>query len=351
MTIGFRRPQNALRALGLAGASALAALALAALPMSGASAQPARLAAAVSATGAGPCGTAAHGDRQGAHYKHVIWIWMENQSYGSIIGSSNAPYINQLAAECGLATNYHNIDHPSAPNYLAATTGLDNNGAGDCTPSQCPDNDNNLYAQLDRAHKSWRVYEEGMPSNCAQGPLDSGWEPPYDVNHNPAVYFPSLLSECSQWDQPMGTPTSGNFATKLATGLPDFTFIAPGVCNDMHSCAVSVGDAYLQQLMTAITGSKDYRDGSTAVFLVWDEGENGSTNNCAFNTTDVGCHVAAMVVSPTTRPGTQSGELFNHYSLLKTTEQLLDLHGYLGNAASPLVHSMIRAFGLGAARS
>jgi hypothetical protein len=55
--------------------------------------------------------------------------------------------------------------------------------------------------------------------------------------------------------------------------------------------------------------------------------------------------------SPTTRPGTQSDELFNHYSLLKTTEQLLDLHGYLGNAASPLVHSMVSAFGLGAARS
>jgi hypothetical protein len=65
MNIGFRRPQNALRALGLAGASALAALGLAALPMSGASAQPDRLAAAVSATGAGPCGAAAHGDRRG----------------------------------------------------------------------------------------------------------------------------------------------------------------------------------------------------------------------------------------------------------------------------------------------
>jgi phosphatidylinositol-3-phosphatase len=346
----FRRLRHVLRALLLTSSAGLAAVCLAALPMSGATAQTARPAAAAAQSAAGPCGTAAPGDRHGAHYTHVIWIWMENQSYGSIIGSSDAPYINQLASECGLATNYHNVDHPSAPNYLAATTGLDDDGANDCTPSQCPDTDNNLYAQLDQAHKSWRVYEEGMPSNCAQGPLDSGWEPPYDVNHNPAVYFPSLLAECLQWDQPMGTPTAGNFASELVSGLPSYTFIAPGVCNDMHSCAVSVGDSYLSQLIPAITSSKDYRDGSTVVFLVWDEGENGSTNACAFNTTDVGCHVAAIVVSPTTRPGTQSAELFNHYSLLKTTEQLLGLHGYLGNAASPRVLSMVRAFGLGAAR-
>ena len=49
------------------------------------------------------------------HYSHVIWVWMENHSYDTIIGSSKAPYINLLATECGLATNYHNISHPSLP--------------------------------------------------------------------------------------------------------------------------------------------------------------------------------------------------------------------------------------------
>src|SRR6202035_4095598 len=53
-------------------------------------------------------------------YKHVVWIWMENHSYEEIIGSAEAPYINSLAAQCGLATNYHNVSHPSLPNYIAA---------------------------------------------------------------------------------------------------------------------------------------------------------------------------------------------------------------------------------------
>ncbi len=73
------------------------------------------------ASAAAPCGTL---PLSSTNYTHVVWIWMENHSYGEIIGSSEAPYINALAGECGLATNYHNVDHPSLPNYVAATSGL-----------------------------------------------------------------------------------------------------------------------------------------------------------------------------------------------------------------------------------
>jgi hypothetical protein len=49
----------------------------------------------------------------------------ENRSFTDIIGSRlQAPYINSLAASCGLATDYHNTTHPSLPNYLAATSGI-----------------------------------------------------------------------------------------------------------------------------------------------------------------------------------------------------------------------------------
>ncbi len=67
-----------------------------------------------------PCGALASPPT----YRHVIWVWMENHSYDTIIGSPKAPYINSLAAKCGLATNYHNISHPSLPNYVGATSGL-----------------------------------------------------------------------------------------------------------------------------------------------------------------------------------------------------------------------------------
>jgi phosphatidylinositol-3-phosphatase len=53
------------------------------------------------------------------------------------------------------------------------------------------------------------------------------------------------------------------------------------------------------------------------------------------------------VVSPSTPAGRRSGELFNHYSLLRTTEDLLGL-GHLGEAAAAT--SMSGAFGLTAHR-
>jgi hypothetical protein len=50
-----------------------------------------------------------------------------------------------------------------------------------------------------------------------------------------------------------------------------------------------------------------------------------------------------LVISPSTKPGTRSGTLFNHYSLLGTAEQLLGL-SKLGLAASSA--TMIKAFNL-----
>ena len=64
---------------------------------------------------------------------------------------------------------------------------------------------------------------------------------------------------------------------------------------------------------------------------------------CATNKTDESCHIATIVISPSTTPGTRSAVLFNHYSLLRTAEQLLGLP-LLGKAAS--YPSMAAAFRL-----
>jgi hypothetical protein len=79
------------------------------------------------------------------------------------------------------------------------------------------------------------------------------------------------------------------------------------------------------------------------LFLTWDEGEGGTATDCAMNRTDIGCHVATIVMSPSTVAGTQSGTLFNHYSLLGSTEQLLGVPP-LGHAAG--ANSMLAAFSL-----
>src|SRR5580704_11692455 len=58
------------------------------------------LTAATSPSASHPCGT----QSKPGTYKHVIWIWLENHSSSTIIGSSQAPYLNKtLVHDCGLA--------------------------------------------------------------------------------------------------------------------------------------------------------------------------------------------------------------------------------------------------------
>ena len=279
----------------------------------------------------GPCGTASS---TAVHYTHVVWIWMENHSYGDIVGSSQAPYINTLAGECGLATNYHNISHPSLPNYVAGTSGLAladvKKFKSDCSPSKhCSTGAASIFTQT----SDWKAYEESMTSNCE--PNNDG---EYAVRHNPPPYYTSI-SNCAANDVPYP-----QLATDLAAGtLPAFSFVTPNVIDDMHDGTIAQGDSWLAANVPAILNSSAYQNGNLVLFITWDEGEGGKSNDCATNTTDVGCHVATLVVSPSTAPGTQSATLFNHYSLLATSEQLLGLP-LLGQAASAT--SMLADFNL-----
>jgi hypothetical protein len=300
-------------------------------------------AAAEAHAAGGACGGAGAAPRT---YRHVVWIWMENHPYDEVIGSSQAPYTNRLAAACGLATNYHNITHPSLPNYIAATSGDTQGISSDCQPSECSKPVQSVFGQVQAAGMTWATYQESMPSACdlskGSGPNPSG---DYAPKHNPAVYYLPLRAGCAQRVVPLGTPAAGALARALKTrSLPRFSFITPNLCNDTHDCPVSTGDAWLSRWVQAIVSSPTYRTEPTVIFITWDEGEGGSTDDCALNTSDAGCHVATLVVSRSTPPGTRSAALFNHYSLLKTTEQLLGLKQYLGRARGS--RSMRAAFHL-----
>jgi len=124
---------------------------------------------ALNATGghsaARPCGTAVPPERWG----HVVWIWMENASYDGIVGNQSARYLNQLAREWGLATNYSAISHPSLPNYLAATSGSDWGIADDNPPAAHPIPHASIFSQVAAADMTWRSYDEDMPSRCDVG--------------------------------------------------------------------------------------------------------------------------------------------------------------------------------------
>src|SRR6516225_9513387 len=131
---------NAVRKLlVLAGALSL----LAALPA------PAAFAAAAGGPSGGPAIPS---------YNHVFLIIEENHNYNQIIGNPDAPIINALARDYGLATRYSGTSDPSEPNYVAMLGGSDF-GINSDDPYWFPGhtvNQPNLMSQLDQAGLTWK---------------------------------------------------------------------------------------------------------------------------------------------------------------------------------------------------
>ena len=260
-----------------------------------------------------PCGVAATAPTT---YQHVVWIVFENKRYSQIIGSSDAPYINRIAGQCGSATSFYAEAHPSLPNYIAMTSGGTQGISDDSGPRSHPLAVDSIFSQLGTG---WRALQESMPSNCSLSDTSL-----YAVRHNPAVYYTGLRSACATQDVPL-------------TGAPDisarFTFVTPNTCHDMHSssCAhdtsgeVQQGDTWLSTFLPALFATAEYRSGTTAVFVTWDEDDYSASN---------AQHIATLVIAPSVPTGATSSARFDHYSMLRTTEEMLGLKTFLGAAAT-----------------
>ncbi len=236
-------------------------------------------------------------------FSHVYLIIMENKEYNDIIGKSSAQYINDLAEHYGLATNYTAVGHPSQPNYLALFSGSTQGITDDRSRTV---DAKNLADQLDAAGKTWRVYQQNVPSGCytgssANGGADGKGE--YARKHNPAISFVNIASASERCANIMDF---GQFDP----GASDYAMIVPNICNDMHDCPVSAGDSFLKEFVTKIVNSDAWKNGGV-LFLTWDE---GSTNQGG------GGHVATLVISNRVQPGFQSSTPYTHYSLLRTIQ-------------------------------
>ncbi len=99
-------------------------------------------------------------------FSHVVLVVEENHSYPDIIGNSSMPYFNSLASKYGLATQYFANAHPSIPDYLMLTTGqmetLNDSFSGTIS-------DDNVVRELVKAGKTWKAYEEALPSAWLHG--------------------------------------------------------------------------------------------------------------------------------------------------------------------------------------
>ena len=251
-------------------------------------------------------------------FTQVYVIVLENEEYGSIAGSAQAPYLNSLIVDGGLAANYFGVAHPSQPNYLAlfsgSTQGVTDDGSHDLPGT-------NLADQLEAAHKTWSVFAQDYPGGCFTGSTKGGGGEgigkagSYARKHDPAISFTDISSNAARCAR----------IASLAAFDPaaaDFELIVPNQCNDMHSCPVSDGDAFLGTFVPRITSSAAFA--GSVLFITTDEGTSSQGG---------GGQVATVVVSPLGRPGFTSTVRHDHYSLLRTIEDAWGL-ACLGQACS-----------------
>src|SRR3981081_4286263 len=96
-------------------------------------------------------------------FGHVFIVVEENTNYSDVIGNPAAPYINSLANQYGLATNYFANAHPSIPNYFELTTGQTLTVIDALTPQTFDVQVDNVVHELTAAGKTWKSYAEDLP--------------------------------------------------------------------------------------------------------------------------------------------------------------------------------------------
>jgi hypothetical protein len=250
-------------------------------------------------------------------FSHVFLVVEENHSYSEVIGNSAMPYLNSLATQYGLATQYFADGHPSMPNYLMLTTGLtesfDDNFSGTIS-------DDNVVRELVKAGKTWKAYEESIPSAGYLG----GDAPPYVRRHDPF----SLLSDVqNDPNQAANIVPFSQFASDLANNtFPQYSFIAPNVNDDAHNGTLAAADSWLQSNIAPLLSSSTFQK-SGLLIITFDESENTDLDHG-------GGHVVTVIVSSQSKTKYQSQTMYQHQSTLRLVLSASGATSFPGMAGS-----------------
>lgn len=312
------------------------------------------------------------------HYDHIFVIIEENQAYGRIIGSEDAPNINRLANTYGSASNFYGEVHPSEGNYVAilggSTFGIHDDDAFYCTPGSslkyCGNSNRDDYVnhtvsgsslvdQLQAKGLTWKGYFEDIPDTNAvyfpEDPTDTLPAQLYASKHNGFINFenvqndPDVSSKIVGIDQLYADLESGN--------VPNYSHIVANQCNEMHGLSgpnvpddcistpdtgrIRRGDAQVGKLVEAIQNSPIWSQGNNAIIITWDEDNNpavktGTQGCCGYdpnsNANFGGGQIPTVVITNNGPRGVVDNTPYNHYSLLRTTEDGFGIYEYQNSA-------------------
>ncbi len=253
--------------------------------------------------------------------KHVIIIIMENKGYTQVIGSSDAPYQNELAKKYASASKYYGVYPDSLPNYISIIAGYPYLTQDKDPGTVAPLKEIPITNLLQSKNLTWKGYFEDMPEVCHL--KDSG-KSGYIAHHNPFVYF-----DIRNDDRCESTVGLDNFFKDLTNQtLPNFSFIVPNNIHNSHDSTVADGDHWLSAFVPKIINSTTFNN--SALFIVYDEGQKHDKSGFGNGTYAVkGGRLPLILVSPFANNGYISAIEYTHYNLLSTVEKIFNL-GNLG---------------------
>ena len=320
--------------------------------------------------------------------KHVFIIMLENTGFDTTFGpQTRAPYLADTMVRRGaLLRQYYGIGHFSLDNYLALIGGVpptittqqdcphysdfvQTGTAADGQPigSGCiyPASVQTIANQLMASGRSWKAYMEDMgrdstreSARCGHGVIGAvdlteraAIGDMYAAKHDPFVYFHAIVdsASCRQDVVPLSVLDRD---LRSARSTPNYSFIVPNLCHDGHDRPCRNGEPgglvsaneFLMRWVPRITNSRAFRDDGLLI-VTFDEALSIDATACCDEPSGPnvarpgvngpgGGRIGAVLLSPFIKPGTVSDTPYNHYSLLRSVEDIFGVPhlGYAGQS-------------------
>jgi phosphatidylinositol-3-phosphatase len=187
----------------------------------------------------------------------------------------------------------------------------------------------------------------------------------YATRHDPFVYFHSIINNKSYCDSHVLSLKPLKKDLTKASTTPNYSFITPNTCLDGHDAPCQDGtkgglirvDSFLSTWVPRIMKSPAYKQGGLIVINFDESGSDEDASACCGEVSGLGYDdpshpdmnepglygpgggkVGAVLLSNFIKPGTVSTKPYNHYSLLRSVEDIFGLT-HLGDALQPQVKS------------
>ncbi len=329
--------------------------------------------------------------------KHVFVVMLDDQPYAGAFGPASAAHYleGELEPKGALLVRYYAVAHEQLANAIALISGQ---GPTQQIAQNCPTFEDivpgtagaqeqvigqgcvyptatkTLPGQLKAKGLTWRAYVQGMDEGQGEQPAcghpalgaadpSAAPAPPagtaYATWRNPFVYLQSLTgsSACSSNDVG-ASQLAGDLGSVSRT--PNLAYIVPDLCHDgnPNPCApgaptgMAAADGFLREVVPKILASKAFKQNGLLV-ITTDEapssGELADSSSCCGQPEfpnlpastsalgpEGGGQVGALLLSPFIKKHAVSQEPYNHFSLLRTIENLFGVSP-LGFAGAPKV--------------